>query len=371
MTTVHLVYPHGPRIACPDAIGRKLAERLRARYAVRLYEWDEPRAIRPGPDDILLGHPHPAPWTCFRMSMGRPGWRKVIVLAPYHHGDLEQVAFLDPIVARADRFLAITGNYWAATLARSPFAHWLPKLTHLDLAVDREDFPPAKAAFAPPGRRRFVYIGHSGWTKNTPYLSAIAARMPEAEIAWIGAGRAPIPGLRPLGFQDFRREEARSLVAGYDFMITVGRADANPTTVLEAMAWGLIPVCTPQSGYIGYEGIVNLPLDRPEAAVARLRWLQMLPDATLRRLQRANWELLDAHFTWDRFAAQVVAAIEEPARPAAGRAPLARRARLRWASLTSPYSPLRPGGLRAGLAGPLRRARRALRGRGLWPARAR
>lgn len=364
MTTVHLVYPHGPRISCPDAIGRNLAERLRARYDVRLYPWDEPVAISPGPDDILLGHPHPAPWTCFRLSMARPGWRKVVVMSPYVHGDPAQVAFLDPIVARADRYLAITGNYWYTTASESIFAHWRPRMLHLDLAVDRGHFPPLKAGFSPPGRRRLVYIGHTAWYKNTAYLSAIARAAPELRFAWIGQGDRPIEGLAPLGFQDFRSDAGRAAVAAHDFLLTVGRADANPTTILEAMAWGLVPVCTPQSGYVGYPGIVNVPLDDVAAAVERLRLLQHLPEASLLRLQRENWELLDRHFTWDRFARQVVDALEDPAPREAAAAPLGRRAALLWARFTSPYSLLRPLGLRIGLAGVRNGLRRRLRGAG-------
>jgi glycosyltransferase involved in cell wall biosynthesis len=357
MTTIHLVYPHGSRISCPDAIGRNVAERLRARYNVRLYDWDDPCAISPGDDDVLLGHPNPAPWSCFRLSMARPGWRKVIAMSPYTHGDIEQVAFLDPIIARVERYLAITGNYWYTSIGQSALAHWRPKMTHLDLAIDRADFPTVKRTFNPPGTRRFVYIGHSGWYKNVAYLSAIARELPGMDFAWIGKGRAPIAGLTSLGFQDFRNAAARELVASYDFMLTVGRADANPTTILEAMAWGLIPVCTPQSGYIGYPGIINVPLDNPQRAAARLRLLQGLPDATLRRLQQGNWALLDQHFTWDRFAGQVVEAIEAPDLAATVQAPPGRQLRLLWMSLTSPYSLLRPQGLMMGLGGVIRRCK--------------
>ena len=44
-------------------------------------------------------------------------------------------------------------------------------------------------------------------------------------------------------------------------MITLGSADANPTTILEAMAWGLIPVCSVQSGYEGFSSIRNISID--------------------------------------------------------------------------------------------------------------
>ena len=85
-------------------------------------------------------------------------------------------------------------------------------------------------------------------------------------------------------------------------MVTVGSSDANPTTILEAMARGLIPICTPQSGYAGVPGIVNVPLGDSRAATHVIRqWLEC-PEEQLVETQRANWALLDRDYTWDRFA---------------------------------------------------------------------
>ena len=267
-------------------------------------------------------------------------------MSPYHHGDRVQVAFLDDVLPHCDLYLAITGRYWFERVAASPFAHWAPMMRHLDLAVDRDDFPVTKRTFAPPGLRRVVYIGHSGWTKNPGYLSAIAAAAPEIAIGWVGGGKAGIPGLRPLGYHDFATDAGRASVAGYDFMLTVGRADANPTTILEAMAWGLIPVCTPESGYAGYPGIVNVPMDRPEEAAGVLRALQEMPDARLRAMQADNWAMLDRHFNWDRFARDVVAAVESGEAP--GTTPVSRTHRwaLRASAYGAPSAPWRPGQLR-------------------------
>ena len=226
-------------------------------------------------------------------------------LAPYTHGDLSQVAFLDRVLPHCDRFLAITGHHWFATTATSPCAHWLPRMVGLDLAVDRADFPPLARSFNPPGRRRFLYIGHDGWYKNLGYLAAIARALPAGTVAWAGRGKRRWPGLGELGFHDFSTTAGRAVLADFDFLITVGRADANPTTVLEAMAWGLIPVCTPQSGYDDEAGVVNVPLDDLPGALAVLQRLQSSDDAGLRAMQVANNARLEAHFTWGRFAGQV------------------------------------------------------------------
>jgi len=304
------------------------------------------RAIRPGPDDVLIGHPYPVPWTCFRRSLRVPGWKRILMLLPYHHGDTAQAAFLDTIIPHADLYLAITGNYWFSSAQSSIFSHWLPKMVHMDLAVDRADFPPVKREFNPPGRRRFVYIGSRSPGKNVGYLSEIARRLPGVDFHWIGMGRGGIAGLKPLGYCDFGTDESQRLVASYDFMITVGKADANPTTILEAMAWGLIPVCTKQSGYAGYEGILNVPLGDPDGAVSVLQTLQEVPDEELKRLQAVNWQALDTHFNWDRFVRQIVEAIESESSPPLGPESWQRRMRIQAAVLQSPHFLLRPRNLK-------------------------
>jgi glycosyltransferase involved in cell wall biosynthesis len=337
MTTVHFIYPHGLGIATPDAIGRKVAERLSQKYHVVQHDWHETKTIKPGTDDILLGHAHPWPGTIFRRSCRQPGWRRIIAMSPFNTS-LWQCAFLDFVLKKCDLFLAITGRYWFESGRRSAFAHWYPKMVHLDLAVDRQDFPVVKSNFNEPGHRRLVYIGHTLWFKNTSYLSEIAKAIPNTQISWIGDNsRRTIPGLTPLGYQDFSTEKARRLVAEHDFMITVGKADANPTTILEAMAWGLIPVCSPQSGYSGYSGIVDIPLGNVGRAVKILRDLQDCPGEELKKIQAANWEALDRHFNWERFSAQVIAAIESPASPSLGNEPLGRLIRFYLAASTSPY----------------------------------
>lgn len=340
---VHLVYPHGPAISCPETIGRHLAERLRERYEVVLHDWDEPYAIEPEAGDALVGHPHPIPWTVFRRSARRRGWARVVLLFPFHHADdAEQVAFVDPVLRRADVALAISGRHWFDTLPSSAVARWAPKLEQVDIAVDRAEFPPVKETFGAAGERRLLYIGHSHWTKNTGYLSHIAAELRDVEFGWIGGG-PPIGGLVAYGPRDLSDPSALEIVARHDILVTVSRADANPCTVVEAMAWGLIPGCSPQSGYVEDDGVVHVPLDDAPAAAAVLReWLEA-PTARLEDRRRANWRRLDEHFTWDRFAQQVVDALESPRRPEVERGGAAR---LLVRSLRSRHSPLLPRYLR-------------------------
>ena len=177
-------------------------------------------------------------------------------------------------------------------------------------------------------------------------------------MAWIGAGPVPIDGLRALGPLDFADPEARAAVAEFDLMLTVGSADSNPATVLEAMAWGLIPVCTPQSGYVGLESVPNVPLGDAPAAAARLRSLLAADVAQLRAWQLENWRLLDRRFNWSRFSTRVIEAIESDRKPSISPEPLRRSLELRLATLRSPFAPFRRSALRLGAKALTARVRR-------------
>jgi glycosyltransferase involved in cell wall biosynthesis len=343
---VHLVYPHGDRISTPDAIGRELGRRLKARYEVVRHDWWELGVIRPEPGDVLLGHPHPDPRSVFRQSLRQPGWRRKLMMAPFHHGDLRQIAFEDPLIGQCDQFLAITGPHWVRTLDRSLCSHWQPKMIPLEHAVDRRDFPALKHSFASPGRRRIVYIGHSGRGKGTDYLARIAALVPETEFGWIGSGSRPVPGLTAYGQQDFATDASKDLLRSFDFLMMTGNADSNPTTILEAMAWGLIPICTPTCGYEGIPGIANVPVRDAPAAAAVVRELLAADESELLRIQAANWALLETHYNWDRFARDVATAIESEESPPLLPESLRRKLTFTYYDVTSPYGRVvfgRPG----------------------------
>lgn len=337
MKTVHLIYPHGQRISCPDAIGRNLGLHLEKSYRVKYYSLESPETIYPGQDDILVGHAIPSPYSIFRRSLHQPGWSRVILITPFAHGEARYYAFVDRFIAQCDLYLAITGNYWFQSVKESAFAHWLPKMVHLDLAVDRQDFPNLKQNFNPPGKRSFVYIGIYKPYKNLGYLSHISGRLPDMTFDWIGIGRS-YPNLKPLGSLDFSIPEAKEVVRKYDFMITVGNSDPNPTTILEAMSWGLIPVCTEQSGYTGFPGIINIPLDDLDKAINILRFLQECPESKLKELQQLNWQALENHFNWGRFTRQVQDAIECESSPCLLPISNRRRLYLRWIEWLSPYA---------------------------------
>jgi len=305
--TIHLVYPHKNRISAPDVIGYVLSQALSSLEPVVRHDYDSIGKIVPGPKDILIGHPHPVPFTIFRSSLDSSKWSRIIILQPFNL-DINQVGFIDSIIDRCDLFLAITGRYWFDRIAQSCLSRWTPKMVHIDLAVDRSSFPRIKVRFNAPGQRKFIYIGNDNPVKNVPYLSKIAQALPEYRFAWAGRGRDQV-GMQQLGYIDFSSENGKELISQFDFMITVGTADANPTTILEAMSWGLVPVCTPTSGYENIPGIVNVPSNDLEEAVSVLRQLEEAPEEELLSLVARADEMLTTHFNWDRFCRQVISTL--------------------------------------------------------------
>jgi glycosyltransferase involved in cell wall biosynthesis len=305
--TIHLVYPHRNKISAPDVIGFTLMQALATLDEVVAYEWDSVGKIVPRPGDMLIGHPHPIPCTIFRRSLHHENWSRIIILQPFNL-DINQVGYLDSIIDDCDLFLAITGKYWFDRIDQSPLARWSPKMRHVDLAVDRNSFPRIKSTFNPPGKRKFIYIGDDNPVKNVSLLSTVARALPEYCFGWAGSG-SDHKGLLRLGYRDFSSQSCQKLISQYDFLITLGTADANPTTILEAMSWGLVPICTPTSGYENTPGIVTVPTNDMDGTISVIRQLQYAPEEELVSLVTQSDELLNNHFTWDRFCGQVMSAL--------------------------------------------------------------
>jgi hypothetical protein len=224
----------------------------------------------------------------------------------------QHVVFFDECIDRVDAFLAITGRYWFDRTAEAIYSHWLSKMTQVDLAVNQAHFPFFKRRFNAPGQRKFLYIGHTASYKNPQYLAALADANPDLTIGHIGLGQIASQRVVRHGVLDFKDPAAQQIVADYDFLLTVGQADANPTTILEAGSWGLVPVCTRESGYYECDWLFNVPLDDVNGASAVLQRLNQTDSDCLMECQAAAQRALAEHFNWDRFGRQVIAAIDGP-----------------------------------------------------------
>jgi len=149
-------------------------------------------------------------------------------------------------------------------------------------------------------------------------------------------GNQFLKNIKTLGKYDFSSQEAKNIIQEYDFLITVGSADANPTTILEAMSWGLIPVCSVQSGYKGFSSIRNISIDSIDNAVETIEHLQSVPEEQLKKWQQENLTELEKHFNWERFCDQVLSEIENEDSPNLDETNLKQRLFLSFAEFRSP-----------------------------------
>jgi glycosyltransferase involved in cell wall biosynthesis len=309
--TVHLVYAKGVGKRAPFSITSELSQRLAATYPVVVHDWLDRGRIEPRRGDVLVGHCAPARNTVFRRSFFDTRWSRRLLLQPFSHGLPGYVAFLQPFVMEADRFLAICGPYWWKTLDSSPFRHWKHRMSRLDMAIDASHFPPAKSGFALPGNRSFLYVGHDDPRKGTDYLRALAAANPEIRFGWIGTPAGTLGAIRCYGRIEMASAEAREIVSQYDFILACGRSDANPTTVLEGLSLGLAPVCTPQSGYDDDPWLVSIPLDDVGRASRILHDLNVVEESFLVARVESGRAELRTRFSWDTFAERIFEAIKD------------------------------------------------------------
>jgi glycosyltransferase involved in cell wall biosynthesis len=301
--TVHLVYPaNEEKKSSPWSIGNNLSQALRKNFTVEVHDWSADYAIAPEPNDVLIGHPHPERKTVFRKSFGR-SWARRYVICPFTTNP-QQMYFVEPYVRQADAFFAICGPVWAGKLEKSSYSHLRSKFVHLDMAIDCADWSPLEKVFNPPGSRKFAFIGSSLALKGTPFLEHLAARRSKNEIGWIGASSWVKSNAECVEFLDLNSESGRKSLSHFDFVISPGRSDANPTVLLEAMSLGLIPICTKESGYDDPAHFYSLRYGNVSEAGILLDNLQSLATEELVLRQSQNFTFVKT-YSWDRFTSTV------------------------------------------------------------------
>ncbi|MBI3663837.1 MAG: glycosyltransferase family 4 protein [Acidobacteria bacterium] len=297
---------NGGPLPAPYSITVNLHRFLAARHRVRLYDWRERGTIELQEDDILLGHPHADPETMVQRTLrGGARCKFKALMFPIHHAMPEISEFTLPLIEQADLVFGVTGPYWYDTLSESHFAPWKEKIVRLDLAVDAAEFPLVKQRFNAPGKRGYLYIGNNRPEKGGEVLSATLERLGAYPRGWVGGGPdiAHVPRLA--GYRPLTPEFVTGLAGSYDIFVNTSLSDANPATILEAMAWGFPVACTPESGYYNMPTIVSLSTTDIDANVAALEELQHAPEERLHELSRANRALVETQYTWERFCGTV------------------------------------------------------------------
>jgi len=101
------------------------------------------------------------------------------------------------------------------------------------------------------------------------------------------------------------------LTSEYDFFVSLARGDANPTTLLETAACGLLPLCNQESGYWPGEPFVELRKDDTLFNLCQLELLQQMPEYKLNELTaHIRRQEVEQH-TWQRFNETVWAEVSK------------------------------------------------------------
>ena len=179
------------------------------------------------------------------------------------------------------------------------------------MAIDIKYYPRVKKVFNPPGKRGFLYIGINDPVKGTDFLSKIFEILTNYRRGWIGYG-GEIKNIPRISY--FRRltpDFMKTIAEKYDFFITTGIADANPTTILESMAWGFPVICTPQSGYHDSSYIKNIYYNDINKTIEILQYFQYVDEKELRHIADEARKVVKTRYTWRNFTEKVMNKIWE------------------------------------------------------------
>jgi glycosyltransferase involved in cell wall biosynthesis len=310
MRLVHrkLAHPEWDKLPWPEplkaplCITYQVARHFSGRYPVKVYDLRERLEIVPEPGDVLLGHGWPDPKSLLWRAMADPRFSRRYLMAPYNH-DPRQVEWVAPLVERCDKFFAISGQFWIDSFDKSPLAPYRDKVVRLNMGLDTADYPVVKTSFNPPGKRGFFYVGRAGHEKGVDLLEQMAATVPGFRGGYISVG-GEIKGWQRISEPtDLTPELMRQVASEYDVFLNMSRADAQVTTVLEAMSWGFPVACTRESGYSREPSLFYLSLDDAEGNARVLRRVQELESEQLAELARLNRRIVETDYNWQGFLA--------------------------------------------------------------------
>lgn len=310
-------------IRAPHSITRNLLDAIRGRgYNVRLYSLYEHTVASLEPGDIFIGQPVPSGGfgviradtddrksVTSRTIRAYPSARNFLIM-PYSH-DGQYSLFWKELLrennAAGGGAIFIGGEIWERDWdSKSPFADLgTLRKTHITrMGITPTEYPLVKKSFNPKGKRKYLYIGHTAWYKNTTELERIAAAMPEYHFAHIGGGE--VAGWKKLAnFASLTPEFMKKLAEEYDIFVNVSTADPQATTIVEQMCFGFAIACTPETGY-EYQMITELRTNDTEYNVRALLELQNADEADLLTRGRENRKIVEEKHGWTQFTDKVL-----------------------------------------------------------------
>lgn len=300
----------------PHCFSYNLLSAFKKTGRVKFYNYTEHTACKMGKDDIFIGQPAPdySSIPCKRLDYQSVTYRtitnnpdnKKFIIIPYTHDPL-YVNWWKELLQYTDNLILICGKIWVQNWEQSPLYEYGPKnILRLDVGIDVDEYPRVKTKFNPKGRRKFLYIGHTHWYKNTKQLEMIAEKYPDFQGGHIGGGQ--IKGWKKISeFADLTPEFMEKIAEEYDIFLNTSSADANPRTILENMCLGFPVACTPESGYDDetYPYFYKLDKNNVEFNCHQLEILQNTDEDEFFQRANLNREIAKKHHNWDDICKKV------------------------------------------------------------------
>jgi len=315
-----LFIPWRKPIKAPHSISYNLLKALKLHSKVRFYDLYEKHTCHLNSSDILLAVPiqtmdgrdwkDPSVYNITARTCDRYSEHKnMFIIMPYNHDSQYNATVLDFIKEHGRNVILICGPIWTDTWEQSPLKPYIKKLLRVDMAIDSNDYPIVKKHFNQKGKRKFLYIGHTEYYKNTAQLEAIAKAIPGFEGGHIGRGE--INGWKKISDgADLTPKFMGEIAKDYDIFLNTSKADAQATTILENMCFGFLVACTPESGY-SYDSIIPLKIDDTDFNVKQIDYLQKMDEKELLKLTRLNREYAIKFHNWDIFCKKIINFIYE------------------------------------------------------------
>ena len=270
--------------------GRYLRQQAQALgWDFRYVNLDDTQGYTIGAEDIVIGHPWFTDENTFIQQAFRQSARLKLIVQPFTTlmvGD-EALPTLHHLWDTANHLFLITGEYWWDLMDSSDYARYKAKATRLDNIVNPVLHPHSKTQWHKEGKRAALAIGYGGYGAEIKGIDKVAelARIAGFKVVHLGTLKKPlfehVPQAHTGTGMEFTPDNIAWVCNEVDFFISMGRYDANPTTLLETACWGLLPCCTPTSGYYPDEPFIGLSLEDIGHNLDMLQWIQYAPAAEL------------------------------------------------------------------------------------------
>ncbi|HYC34327.1 MAG TPA: glycosyltransferase [Candidatus Paceibacterota bacterium] len=228
----------------------------------------------------------------------------VFLIMPYTHDPL-YVSWSKELVADLGKnpnggLILVGGKIWERNWDKSPFAQIkIPPKIHVEMGINPADYPRVKHSFNPKGKRRFFYIGHDAWYKNTSQLEEIAKSLPDFEFAHIGGGS--LKGWKKIDeFASLTPQYMSEIARNYDIFVNTSSADAQATTILENMCFGFPIATTYEAGY-DFPSLIQLSTTDTVYNTKALLRLQDMDESELLEIANVNRKAAESFHGWSKF----------------------------------------------------------------------